>query len=384
MTKLRSLIASLILRAKYFAQSRRAPLAPEPRGKAGSLIIGPANSAGQGYRWARALEALETDISVTSMQFLREQSSFRFPTDQGVPSGVGAYSKRWQKKQLQRVKGYDAALIESGSPLFGRLLDGDTAEQIRTLSSAKVKVGLIFRGSDLRNPEKHLVEEEHSHFGVDNAFTLRMNETSQRNRQLVARVGCKVFVSTPDLIREVPGATWLPVVIDPELWATTSAPLNNSLERPRVVHIPSSSFVKGTELIHDQLKALADDGTIEYVCKRNVPHKDMPDLYRSADIVIDQMRAGIYGVAACEAMAAGRIVVSHVSERVRDKVLELTGTELPIIEATPESIQQVLRDIIESPRPHLERAYSGKSFVRAWHDGRVSGQVLATWLEGNR
>ncbi len=45
-----------------------------------------------------------------------------------------------------------------------------------------------------------------------------------------------------------------------------------------------------------------------------MPADAMPEVYGGADIVLDQFPLGTYGVAACEALVAGRLVVSHVSD----------------------------------------------------------------------
>src|SRR5690606_3787768 len=140
-----------------------------------------------------------------------------------------------------------------------------------------------------------------------------------------------VLVSTLDLLTYLPHATWLPVVVDPEAWETDAAPLKHG-GIPKVVHVPSSSLVKGTDLIAGTLEHLDAEGVIRYVSASGVVHKMMPELYRDADIVLDQLRRGPYGVAACEAMAAGRIVISHVPHR--DRVLQLAGEDLPILPAT--------------------------------------------------
>ncbi len=97
--------------------------------------------------------------------------------------------------------------------------------------------------------------------------------------------------------------------------------------------------MKGTQLIAPVLERLAERGTIDFRYVEGVAAADMPALYGEADIVLDQFRIGSYGVAACEAMAAGRVVVGHVSPAVRSHVLRATGLELPIVEATPDSLR---------------------------------------------
>ena len=110
---------------------------------------------------------------------------------------------------------------------------------------------------------------------------------------------------------------------------------------------------------------------------RGVAAEQMPEVYGTADIVLDQFALGIYGVAACEALAAGRIVVSHVGEFTRDAVRDRTGLRLPIIEARADRLDAVLRSVVAERERYRALAASGPEFVRTVHDGRRSAQVLA-------
>ena len=67
--------------------------------------------------------------------------------------------------------------------------------------------------------------------------------------------------------------------------------------------------MKGTHLIEAPIRALAERGTVDYRGMTGVPAASMPAIIGDTGIVLDQCRLGSYGVAACEAMAAGRVVV---------------------------------------------------------------------------
>ena len=106
----------------------------------------------------------------------------------------------------------------------------------------------------------------------------------------------------------------------------------------------------------------------------------MPAIYGDADIVVDQLALGSYGVAACEAMAAGRIVLGHVSEQVRSAAQEAAGLDLPILEVTPDSIVERIRELLADRESARDTAARGPEFVRTLHDGRRSASVLADFL----
>jgi hypothetical protein len=96
--------------------------------------------------------------------------------------------------------------------------------------------------------------------------------------------------------------------------------------------------------------------------------------------MLDQFAIDTYGVAACEALVAGRLVVSHVSDGTRRTVRERTGLELPIIEARADRLESVLRDAVADRDRARSAAAAGPAFVRANHDGRRSADALRAFL----
>ncbi len=344
------------------------------------IFIGPVGSAGQSTHWARALERARPGTLATSMRFYGEQDAFRYPMDHTVSSEYASRSHRWRRLQRRALATYRAVLIESAVSPFSRGEPGDVAEHIRRLRDQGVDCALLFHGSDIRDPDAHMAAEPRSPFFVDAEFREKMTARTRTSRNIVEKTGVPIFVSTPALLSEVAGAIWLPVVVDLDAWHATEPPLQHH-RAPRVLHAPSRSFIKGTELVEPQLRAMHEAGEIEYVQVSGIPHAEMPKLYRSADIVLDHFRTGNYGVAAAEAMAAGRVCVSHVSDTVRKRTRDLTGEELPIVQATPDDLREVLLGISDQRESAQSIADRGLEFVRNWHDGTRSGQVLAEWLE---
>lgn len=367
-------LASLRLRKVPFP-----PVAPS-LGKRG-VFIGASNSAGQGWAWARSLEKARPELEVVSARFGDEDSAagFDFEVDQPIFSHYAAHSSSWQRQQFAALKNYRALIIESGDSILSRLFRGNTARQAQLLQESGVRVALLFHGSDIRAPDRHMSREAHSHFAADSEFARVFRNTTASNRELIGQLDVPVFVSTPDLLDEVPDSIWLPVVVDVARWDSGRPPFSS--DGPlRVVHIPSSSMVKGTELVEPLLLQLANEGVIDYQPIQSIPHSKMPAAYGAADVVIDQFRVGNYGVAACEALAAGRVVVSHVSDRVRELTQQLTGEELPIVEATPETLRDVLEKIHLDPAKYVGLTTRGRAFAREHHDGRRSGEILSDWI----
>jgi hypothetical protein len=314
----------------------------------------------------------------------RAEGAFGFPSDYEVPTRVFVRSRDWQRRHLRAVtSGFTHVLIEAERPVFGRLFDEDVEREVAAMRDAGLRVAMVCHGSDIRLPSRHLESERDSPFAPGRyAETERLEAAARRHRGILDRLRAPVLVSTPDLLADVPEAVWLPVVVD-ERWyeAAGGSPLQSA--RPLAVHVPSRAGLKGSDLIEETMRRLDAEGVVRYERHEQVAAEDMPALYGRADIVLDQFSLGIYGVATCEALAAGRVVVSHVGDRVREHVRMATGLDLPVVESRAEGLDRVLREIVADPETYRRRAAQGPEFVRAVHDGRRSAKVLeATVLAG--
>lgn len=338
------------------------------------LFIGPVNYAGQGYRWARAAE---TSGAVSARNFVHEDNNtLRYPADYTVSWRTAEHSRRWQRAMLQTLAAhYTHVLIEACYPILGGVHSGDMRRQIALMRAAGLQVAFVGHGTDVRLPSRHAALEENSYFRDSDWVDPGLVEpVVANNLQLIADTGAPVFVSTAGLLLDLPEAHFLGVVIEPERWANT-APL---LERKRikVVHAPTNPIAKGTTYIAPVVQKLQAEGLIEYVELRGIPNHEMPAVFADADVILDQFRSGDYGVAACEVMASGRIVLAHVSEQVRAEVERHAGMPLPITETTVDTVEQTLRDIVAHRERYRDVARMGPEFVRRLHNGDFSREVL--------
>ena len=352
-----------------------APPPPVPE-EAVRLYVGPTNYAGQGYLWCRAVEREIDGVAAVNMA-AEADHGFRFPADDAVPIATYLMSHRWQQEREAYVRRFTHVVFEAERPLFGRLHGGDAFAEARMLRDAGLRVAMMCHGTDVRLPSRHRQESPWSPFHDDPRFEV-LEDAARRNLAGLAALGAPVFVSTPDLLDDVPSATWCPVVVDASRWRTDAAVLER--ERLRVVHVPSSSGVKGTALISPVLERLASEGVVDYEHVQGVPAAEMPALYAGADVVLDQFRLGSYGAAACEAMAAGRVVVGHVTGPVRERVRDATGRELPIVEATPDTLRDTLLDIAARRDTYRAEAAAGPDFVASVHDGVHSAATMRAFL----
>lgn len=345
------------------------------------VLIAPVNYSGQAREWARALETHSTSVSARSMA-VEVPGGFEYSADLVVPVAVFHNDPDWQRRQYASI-GTAAThlLVEAEEPPFGRLLGRSVENQVLPLMTKGIDVALMCHGTDIRLPSRHMRRTSWSMYNDPSVYTPRLEAVAQRNRDLIDRLDRPVFVSTPDLLADVPQAHWCPVVVDPRRWERPQDSVGEQLTL-RVLHAPSASTLKGTPLIMPVLDRLSAEGVLRYELVTGMRSSEMPSAYHRADVVLDQFRTGSYGVAACEAMAAGCVVLGHVLNDVRGVVRDVSGMSLPIVEADPDTLEQSLRLLAAdaSLRNHL--ADEGMRFVTEVHDGTMSARVLDQyWLQ---
>jgi hypothetical protein len=338
------------------------------------VYIGPVNYSGQGYAWARALESADPQTECRNMNVATAED-FAFRADTDVPVAVYQRSRTWQKAQLDVVRRFSHVLVEAEKPLFGRLFLRDVEREAEVLASAGVRTAYIAHGTDVRLPSRHAGLTKWSPFLDTDIYLARHETEARRNIELLVRLGRPTFVSTPDLLADLPFARWCPVVVNID--HLKGAGRGEARAVPVVAHIPTNPWIKGTDMIRPALRRLHDRGVIEYrEITGGLPSTQMQATWADADIVLDQFRLGSYGVAACEAMGAGAVVVGHVIDDVRRTVRAASGVDLPIVEADPETIETVIADLAADDTRRRRLASDGAAFVSTAHDGRMSAAAL--------
>lgn len=338
------------------------------------LGIGPANSAGQGWAWAKAAERYLDGVTCEVLAV--EKDTYDYPSDVVVPAADFARGREWQLAYSAHVTStWTHALLEAGRPVIGTLNGRDFSGDVEMLRASGITVGLVFHGSEIRDPRRHAAGHAWSPFLRSNdGLTERLQQKYDELAPVVAAFDGPTFVSTPDLLDYLPDAHWLPLVVDTSIWTPKATPLERPV--PVIVHAPSNTALKGTQEVEAVLVPLHEKGLVEYRRIQGVPPSQVGDLLADADVVIDQLLLGGYGVLACEGAALGRVVVGHLGDRVREAI----PGDVPIIEANPDDLGTVIERILDERDAARDAAARGPEFIAAFHDGHRSAEVLAEHL----
>jgi len=136
----------------------------------------------------------------------------------------------------------------------------------------------------------------------------------------------------------------------------------------RVAHAPSKRKVKGTEAVLAAVEALRRRGApIELDLIEGVPNREARTRYAAADVVVDQLRVGWYGMFAIESMALAKPVVVHLDERGAGETEEAFGLELPLVRADESSLEAVLGGLVERRAELPELGRRSREYVERVH-----------------
>jgi hypothetical protein len=346
------------------------------------ILLGTTNSAGQANSWASALR--NAGRGAQSLQIISDESTAWFSADRTIKRSEWK-DINFRRRLFKEISSQNTGvLLESLRPIFA--LDQPslfTAEEalndLLDLRRAGLKVAVVLHGSDIRDQMHHAKMEEFSPYrnpadpAKFEAVRLRADQTRLVARKL-NRHRIKHFVTTPDLLHELPDATWLPAVIDIENFKTNTE-IKSSVGPLKVLFLPSNGWLKSESLVIPLLDKLAKEGVIKLVATGPVSNAQMPALVESADVVIDRFD-GVVGVASIEAMAAKRLVIANVAAWIYN-MAEVTP---PVIHATPATLEDKLREIAGANFNHQQITDAGFTYVNKWHDGKESATRLNHWL----
>jgi glycosyltransferase involved in cell wall biosynthesis len=92
---------------------------------------------------------------------------------------------------------------------------------------------------------------------------------------------------------------------------------------------------------------------------------------------LDMLTYGWFGANAREAMMLGKPVICFIRpewlESVRREIPDY-AEGLPIISATPDTVEAVLRDLIANPEKRRDIGRRGREFAVKWHSAEAGGR----------
>ena len=116
---------------------------------------------------------------------------------------------------------------------------------------------------------------------------------------------------------------------------------------------------------------------LEIISPTGVPNRDVRFIQAQSDIFLDMLTYGWFGAMAREAMMLGKPVMCYMRpewlESMRQEIPEYID-ELPIISATPQTVESILRDLIMDKEKRISIGRKSLDFAMKWHSTDAAGR----------
>lgn len=341
------------------------------------IIHGPENVSGFAGLIARGQRALGLD----AVSICHAQGPYKFDADYDFAQGQRPGSRSFLATLSDLLTQAEIVHI-----YFGRSFLGDSLLDARILKHLNRRVFYTFLGCDVRNKAVRLAQD-----------TLNIchhcdPHLCSRNRlealQAAAASGEACFVTTPDLLDELPHAIYTPLAVDTDLYSDTDlyrshlgtgpeagsdAPQGPESGPFRILHAPTDRLKKGTRFVIAAVDSLIRKGVkVELCLVEGLSHTELHALARTCHLAVDQLIAGVYGTFAAETMAMGLPTIARIDPRYRPRYPD----DLPILHATPETLEAVLETCISGAVDLAQVGQDSRAFALAWHDyTKVAAQM---------
>jgi hypothetical protein len=247
------------------------------------------------------------------------------------------------------------------------------------------KVVMTFQGCDVRQSDRSTARDPLSmcqlgHCTLARTCRARLDDGRRRMLDHLLPLCDRIFVLNPELAHEVPEAVFLPYAsvnveaLQP-VWPRTNG-------RIVLLHAPTNEGIKGTRYLVAAVDRLKRRWPIELSLVKKVPHAQALQLYRQADLVVDQLLGGWYGGFAVEAMALGKPVGCYIREGDLNCLSPAFRADLPLIRLTVPTLEQDLEAVLERRAEWPEWGKMAREFVLRWHHPlRIAHAMIRTYLD---
>lgn len=162
-------------------------------------------------------------------------------------------------------------------------------------------------------------------------------------------------------------------------------------ETVRIAHAPNHRGFKGSEFVIQTVEELQREGVkVELILIEGVQNSELRRiLAEDTDILVEQLIATGHGLNAVEGMATGLCVVANLEDTQYTRIFRRWShlDECPIVSASPETLKEVLRQLIRQPELRSALGTASRHYAEKYHSLAASEflftEVIA-YLDGER
>jgi len=326
----------------------------------------PAISAA-GLAKKNGVEAKCIVLSLSKYQAINEHVIFLPPQISKRKPLKWLYYQLTYKRRLKKWIDWADIIHYTWGPVFKDFEDLDYA-----FNKGKV-IFVEWLGSEIRDPE--FIKDINPYYkkAFENGYEYAKSESREqsiKNQQSFAKykaipllcpemslyVDMSLFEKTYQLYQRIDIRNFTPVY----------PAINNN--RPLIVHSPTAKMVKGNNFIIPLMEELKKDYDFEFVLLHDISRERVLEIMQKADIILDQIIVGGYGMAAIEGMSFGKPVMCHLIPEVFGAGLP---DECPIVNTNPDNLKEQLIKLIRNPVLRNEIGIKSRAFAEQFHNVEI-------------
>lgn len=254
---------------------------------------------------------------------------------------------------------YDVFIFNTRSTMLAK--KGD----LKILKWLGKKTAMIYVGCDIRNKNYYLNSTDKYTVckNCSEAYQIKIGcvmEDKHRESEVIQKYIDAPFSHPFDAMILNGKFSYLYLLLELEKYQ----PKYETNDKIKIVHIPSDDGIKGTNYVLQAIEKLKSENVeFEFELIRNKPHDEVVESIRNADILIDQMVAGWYGLISVESMALGKTTVCFLRDELYNYI-----PDIPIINLNPDNLAEGLKKLIKEKEKLSEYGKAGRKYAEKYHD----------------
>lgn len=229
------------------------------------------------------------------------------------------------------------------------------------------KIIMHFFGSEVRRHD--IARKYQYHYADDLGFNDAKEAEKSKRVEKIRMYADALIVPDYEVLEYVSGAEVVPLTYDADTISKIKTKTSTG-NKIKILHAPSNRIIKGTDKIIEVVSRIKRDFfkkyDIDFKLIENVNHDQALDNYAEADIIIDQLRLGMYATLSIESMALGKPVVCYI----RDDVAK-NYPDCPVVNASFDNLYEKLKMLIEDKNKRFELGKKGIEYAKKHHHPTV-------------
>ncbi len=315
------------------------------------ILHAPQNISNQLTYMARALRDLGHESEVWTFG----GSRFTFPSDRTIDVSERNPREVW-RHFMDAVERFDVFHFHFGQSFFPHGWEGmPPLWDVPVLRMLDKKLFVSFWGSDAR--KRKVIETTNPWGHLFLAGYEPNDERIEKSIHVWRTYANRMFVHSVELLPHVAGSVVVERSFDLQE-CPQAEPADR--QRPVLLHVPSKRAMKGTDLIVEGIDRLKAEGLeFEFRLLEHMSHAEVKSAIRDADVVIDQLLVGDFGIVSVEAMASSRVSVAYLLNDVKQAY-----PDLPVYDVNPGAFVDRMRELIRDRNLRQRLAQAGRPFVK--------------------